>query len=408
MLTIEEALAAVRERTSPLPCSRTLLGDALGMVLGENVESDIDIPPFDKALMDGYAVRGEDIKGGSGRLLVVEEILAGKLPTRTIGVGEAAAIMTGAPMPGGADSVVVVEMTRREGGEVVIEDPSFAPGKHLMRRGREMRAGERVLQAGVLLNSVKLGLLAAVGRAKVTMVSRPRVAILATGDELVEPGQVPGPGQIRNSNATMLRALARNAGAEVELLPIARDEMGELRGALGRGLKADVLLVTGGVSAGNRDLVPEALHGLGVERVFHKIRMKPGKPLWFGVGKSRTGGAAGPLVFGLPGNPVSGVVGFMVFVRPALEGLSGREARWDRTIGARLGSSFRHVGDRPTYYPSRVESGGLDGKLAVVNPLAWGGSADLRTVAGADGFVVFEAGNREYQAGEIVRFLGLE
>jgi molybdopterin molybdotransferase len=285
---------------------------------------------------------------------------------------------------------------------VVIDDPGVAPGRNRMPRGREMRAGEVVLERGEVLNAARLGLLASVGRSRVAVVPRPRVSVVSTGDELVDPDQFPGPGQIRNSNATVLRALSAGFGADAGTLPIAPDEPVALRESLARGLAADVLLITGGVSAGNRDLVPEALAALGVARVFHKIRLKPGKPLWFGVGPGRDAGGPPPLVFGLPGNPVSGVVGFVLFVRPALDALAARPGPADRTVAARLATRFDHSGDRPTYHPARRVADGS------VEPLdGWAGSADLRTVARADGFAVFPAGDRSYQPGEIVRFLPL-
>jgi molybdopterin molybdotransferase len=317
--------------------------------------------------------------------------------------------MTGAPLPPGADAVVMIEQTRRSGDVVVIDDPAVTPGKFRLERGRELRAGDVVVHRGERLNAPMLGVLASVGRTEVEVVPPPRVVVVPTGDELVEPDRVPGPGQIRNSNAVMLQALALAAGAEAEALAIAPDDPGRLGAALGRGLAADVLLITGGVSAGNRDLVPETLERLGVGRVFHKIRLKPGKPLWFGIGPGR-GDRPGPLVFGLPGNPVSGIVGFLLFVRPALRVLAARGTRVtetaDHPLAPRLplARAFTHRGDRPTYHPARVLS--REGRTAL-EPLDWAGSADLKTVAQAHGFAIFAAGDRTYQQGEIVGFLPL-
>lgn len=403
MLTVDEALRSVRAHAAPLPPRPAPLAEALGLVLAEDVSADLDLPPFDKALMDGYAVRSADLADGNRRLLVGEEITAGRTPTRPLASGEAAAIMTGAPLPAGADAVVMVERTRRAGDHVVIEGPDVAPRQNWLPRGREMRSGEVVLTRGTPLTPPRLGLLASVGRTSVQVIPRPKVAVVSTGDELVEPGQVPGRGQIRNSNATMLRALAVSSGCDAEILPTAPDEPDALHAILGRGLTADVMLVSGGVSAGNRDLVPAALERLGVSNVFHKIRLKPGKPLWFGVGPARADGNPGTLVFGLPGNPVSGVVGFILFVRSTLGLLAGQGNRADRSFSARLAAPFTHQGDRPTYYPARV----VEGDTPAVCPLDWAGSADLRTVASADGFAVFPAGDRRYEAGEIVQFLPL-
>jgi molybdopterin molybdotransferase len=407
MLTIEQALQAVLERTTRLAPRARALADALGCVLAENVAADLDAPPFDKALVDGYAVRTSDLASGGHQLVVGEEIPAGQVPSRPLGPCEAALLMTGAPLPAGSDAVVMIERTRREGNAVLVDDKDLLPGRNRMTKGREMRAGEVVLHAGCLLTPTRLGLLASVGRARVRVIPPPRVIVLATGDELVEPDQVPGPGQIRNSNSALLRGFVASTGSDVEVLPIAPDEREPLERALKSGLDADILLITGGVSAGNRDLVPETLASLSVEPVFHKVRLKPGKPLWFGVGPRRGPDAPGTLVFGLPGNPVSGVVGFLLFVRPALDDLAGRPLAADRSIPARLAQTYAHSGDRPTYHPAQLDSDAGAGALPAVKPLNWAGSADLRTVVDAEGFAVFPAGEREYEPGEIVRVLPL-
>jgi molybdopterin molybdotransferase len=403
MLTVEDALRAVLERAAALPAQRLPLAEALGCTLAEEVAADLDLPPFDKALVDGYAVRSADLDGRECRLRVGEEIVAGRTPTRALATGEAAAIMTGAPLPPGADAVVMIEQTRRDGETVVLDGTEVRTGQNRLCRGREMRAGDVVLRRGDRLSPVRLGLLASVGRAEARVIPRPTVAVVPTGDELVEPGRVPGPGQIRNSNAVMIAALAVSSGAAAEALPIAPDEPEPLRQALQRGLAADVLAITGGVSAGNRDLVPATLERLGVVRVFHKVRLKPGKPLWFGIGPPR-GEEPGTLVFGLPGNPVSGVVGFLLFVRPALAALASRPVAAPRATRKRLARPFRHAGDRPTYHPSRRVAGDEEG---AIEPLEWAGSADLRTVAGADGFAIFPAGERSYEPGDVVDFLDL-
>ncbi|HEV3164291.1 MAG TPA: gephyrin-like molybdotransferase Glp [Isosphaeraceae bacterium] len=407
MLTIDEALKQVLDHARPLPPRRRPLGEAIGCFLAEDVTADRDLPPFDKALVDGYAVRAADLANGAPRSLRIgEEIMAGQTPTRPLAPGEAALIMTGAPLPSGADAVVMLEHTGRpEPDIVVLNDEPVSVGKNRLPRGREMRAGDLLLRQGDLLSPVRLGLLASIGRTEVQVVPCPNVAVLPTGDELVEPDLVPGPGQIRNSNATLLRSMAQACGVRAEALPIARDELEHLRAALERGLKADVLLVAGGVSAGQRDLVPATLEALGVTAVFHKVRLKPGKPLWFGIGPAR-GDCPGSLVFGLPGNPVSGVVGFLLFVRPALEILWGKDATPVVNRRARLASPFVHRGDRSTYHPSRwIE--GKTGSEPLIEPLDWAGSADLRAVAQADGFAVFPAGDHHYSAGDTIEFLDL-
>jgi molybdopterin molybdotransferase len=400
MLTVEEAGRAVVDRAETLPPAELPLDQTLGCTLATDIVADRDSPPFDKSVVDGFAVRLADLGDADRWLSVGAEITAGRTPTRPLRAGEAIPVMTGAPIPPGADAVVMIEKTTADGDRVRIDDPALIGGRNILPQGAELRAGTVVLERGERLTAARLGLLATVGRSRVAVIPEPSVAIIPTGDELVEPGQVPGPGQIRNSNAVMLRALAHANHARAEAFPIVADDPDRLRDALGRGLTFDVLLVTGGVSAGTRDLVPDTLEALGVERVFHKIKLKPGKPLWFGVGPRR-GDRPGTLVFGLPGNPVSGLVGFLLFTRPALDILRGRAARAAESTEVRLSRPFVHSGDRPTYHPAKCHDGRAE-------PLRWSGSADLKTVAEADGFVVFPAGERSYAEGEVVGFLRLD
>jgi molybdopterin molybdotransferase len=407
MITVEDALALVLESVGPLPPETVSLAEALGRSLAEDVVSDIDLPPFDKALMDGYAVRSADLidrERLGGRLRIGESIVAGQTPSRPLAPAEAAPITTGAPLPEGADAVVMIERTQLFGGEVLIEEPSVVAGQNRLIKGRELQAGQIVLRRGEPLNPPRLGVLASVGKAHVSVSSRPRLAIAATGDELIDPDRRPGPGQIRNSNSTVLRGLAEESGTIVESFPIVPDEEQKLAEALSRGLSFDVLLVTGGVSAGHRDLVPATLDRLGVARRFHKVQLKPGKPIWFGVGPQRAG-RPGTLVFGLPGNPVSGLVGFLLFVRPALAALAGRQPIEPTRLSLPLAAPFHHRGDRPTCYPARLtreDSGDGGSQITTVN---WAGSADLLGVAQADGFAMFPAGDRHFRVGEIVPFL---
>jgi molybdopterin molybdotransferase len=407
MLTVAEARSCVLEKARALPPRLVALVDALGCVLDEDAVADADSPPFDKALVDGFAVRSLDLEGPLRRLAVGERIMAGQTPSRALGPREAAVIMTGAPIPENCDAVIMHERTQMDGADVVVLEPHTRPGQNLMPRGREMRLGDAAVQRGSILNPVRLGTLAAIGLAWVKIVPRPTVAIVPTGDELVEPDQTPAPGQIRNSTATMLGALVTQAGALPQVLPIARDLPEPLRQILERGLGCDVMMVSGGVSAGQRDLVPAALEALGVECLFHKVRLKPGKPLWFGIGPDR-GEKPGTLVFGLPGNPVSGLVGFLAFVKPALAVLAGKRQQHPDWHRARLAQRFSHRGDRTTFYPARMADAGSDWEGApTIETLPWWGSADLRGVSLADGFAIFAPGDRDYGPGEIVDFLPL-
>jgi molybdopterin molybdotransferase len=387
MLDIDQALALLLDHTPSPRASTAELSACLFAVLAESVASDIDSPSA-----------GTPLK-------VVEEVTAGQVPQRAIHPGQATRIMTGAPLPSGADAVVMVEQTEAAGDAVVIQQARLRPGQNIMRRAASMSRGQAVLPAGTLLRPIEVGLLAEVGRHQVQVFERPRVAVLATGNELVESRLIPGPGQIRNSNGPMLTALAEAAGCTAVNLGIATDDLHDLRRAIAAGLEHDVLLISGGVSAGVLDLVPRVLGDLGVEQVFHKVNLKPGKPLWFG--RRAASGASATLVFGLPGNPVSSLVGFELFVRPAVQKLRGLLPRGLATARARLAVDHKQRGDRPTLWPARLEDHG-DDAVRSVTPLAWQGSGDLRTLSAANCLAFFPAGDRLFSAGEPVMVRLLE
>jgi molybdopterin molybdotransferase len=401
MLTVDDALEQVLAHTLSKSPARVSLRDALGLVLVENIHADLDSPPYHKSMVDGYAIRTVDLAGGSGELAVLEEIMAGMTPSQPVEAGTCTRIMTGAPIPAGADAVVMQELTEAAPGDsrhVCFRDERLRPGQNIVRQGVAMRRGDIVLRAGGLTTPAAIGLLAEVGRAEVSAIPAASVAVLATGNELVSPVERPVAGQIRNSNGPMLVAAARQAESTAVDLGVARDNRESLRLKLAEGLEHDVLVISGGVSTGILDLVPSTLAELGVREVFHKIRMKPGKPLWFGV-KEHSADRC-PLVFGLPGNPVSSFVCFELFVKPALAKLAGRDpASVHRVITARLTSEFTHRGDRPTYHPAIVE--GLIGKDGpTVAPLRWAGSADLHGLADSNALVIFPAGDFSFAVGE--------
>jgi molybdopterin molybdotransferase len=405
MLNVAEALSRVLDEVRPLPVMELPLETTLGRRLAADVHADADQPPFDKALMDGYAARAGDLAELPRRLTIGEVLAAGAVPSRSLAPGEAAVIMTGAPLPPDADAVVMVEKTRRDGDAVVILPQPTAPGMNRMSRGEIYREGDRLLSAGVDLTPVRLGLLAAAGAATVRVFDAPRVAIVATGDELVDFRETPGPGQIRNSNALMLATLATAKGADAWTSPILRDDPEALRDGLRDALTRDVVLVIGGVSAGQRDLAPETLRSLGVREVFHKIRIRPGKPLWFGVGPDRDDGRPPALVFGLPGNPLSGLVNFLNFVAPALDAMQGRPATGPAVVAARSAKRLTRRVDLDVFLPARiVEPRAAPGPI-VVEPLVSRGSADMAAVAHADGFLIVPAGEGAIEPAEIVDFL---
>jgi molybdopterin molybdotransferase len=391
MIPVAEAQQIVLIQSRPLPPRQQPLEPAtLGLVLAEDVASDLDMPPFDKTMMDGYAVRTADVASGKATLRVIEEVLAGHVPQREVGRGQATRLMTGAPIPFGADAVVMIEHTQLVGDDQVLFDgkpPRLE--QNLLRRGQEMRQGEVVLPTGTRLGPQEFGLLAMVGRTSVQVHPAPRVNIVVTGDEIVEPALKPGPGQIRNSNGPMLLAQVTRAGGLPHQVGIARDTADSLARHIEAALKADVLLLSGGVSAGKADLVPGVLHDMGVSAHFHKVRMKPGKPVFFG---SR--GAT--LVFGLPGNPVSSLACFELFVRPALRRLLGLGRPLAPNLPGVLEEDFHYKTDRPTFHPAKFEWRAGQYQVRII---PWFGSADLRALKGANCFALIAAGEHKLQTG---------
>jgi molybdopterin molybdotransferase len=314
-MSLEEASAAVAERCRPLEAHPYPLLEAVGLVAAESLRADLDMPPFDKSAVDGVAIRHADAAAGS-RLVVVEEVLAGSEPQRRIEAGQAARVMTGAPIPLGADAVVPVEQTAAREARWVELTSAIEPGRNILLRGEEIRAGDQILAGGCPLEPRHVALLAAQGHLRVMCHRRPRVAILATGNEVVPPNRLPTGAQIRNVNNLVLVSLVGSQNALGHDLGICPDEEVTLALAIRRALTSDMTLITGGVSAGVRDLVPRVLVEQGVAPVFHHVALKPGHPLWFGTYEGKP-------VFGLPGNPVSVFVCFELFVRPALRRLMG-------------------------------------------------------------------------------------
>ena len=286
MLSVTQAFDKLLATVSPLEAVSLPLSDVLGLTLAEDVSAPEDSPPFDKSLMDGFAVRAADVANGFVSLKVVEVVTAGRVPSKAVGPGEATQIMTGAPIPEGADLIVKIEETLPDIEHVHVTTKSVTPGTNILRRGTSVRAGDVVLKAGMKLNGSRIGALAELGRAEVKVHRRPTVAVLATGDELVPIDETPGPGQIRNSNEAMLIAQIQAAGAIPIPLGVARDNRDILRSMIQQGLHCDMLVLTGGVSAGMLDLVPNELNAAGVSEVFHKVELKPGKPVWFGLQKA--------------------------------------------------------------------------------------------------------------------------
>lgn len=397
MLSVDEALKIVLAHATPLPPVRVALGDALGCVLAEEVASDVDSPPHDKAMVDGYAVVAADLASGRATLRLLEVITAGEVPRLIVEPGTTTRIMTGAPIPAGADAVVMVERSSiAPDGRIALDEARTVAGQNIFRRGRSLVRGQVVLRPGARLRSIEVGALAEVGRGEVQVVRRSSVAVLATGNELVAPSAMPDRGQIRNSNGPMLVAAVREAGATPVDLGIARDDVDDLARLIEAGLAHDVLLLSGGVSAGVLDLVPAVLKSLAVDEVFHKVNLKPGKPLWFG---HKVAGTLPTLVFGLPGNPVGSLVCFELFVRPVIAKLSGRCDIAALRVSATLTKPVAQRGDRPTYFPAAYCE---TNAYRRVEPLPWQGSADLATLVQANSLLVLPPGDKTYAEGEPV------
>jgi molybdopterin molybdotransferase len=396
MLEVADALAEVLKHARPLKAEVAVLAPAaLGQVLAADITTDTDSPPFPKSLRDGFAVRATDCASPHAELKVIEEVPAGKVPTKPVGPGAASRIFTGAPMPDGADAVVMQEHTQLlDGGRVRITDATVKPRQYVYAQGTEMKAGAVVLKAGTPLNPVAFGVLASVGKATVPAYPFPRVGVIATGDELIEASAAPEPGQIRNTNGPMLTAQTVRGGGLSRYFGIARDDRSVTRSLIAEGLEAsDVLLIAGGVSVGDYDLVPGVLNELGVTIHFRQVRMKPGKPLLFGTDPK------GTLVFGLPGNPGSSFVSFELFVRPALRILGGHAEAGPRTIRLPVTESIAEANDRPTYRPAKLELGETGWS---VRPLLWSGAPDLVGMQPADALLALPAGDTRADRGTIM------
>lgn len=401
---VEEKARALR----PVKQKAVPLLDGCGRVLAEDVAADRDFPPFARATRDGYAVRSADLAALPARLEVVAEVRAGAgLPAGTAPVSarQAVEIMTGAPVPAGADAVVMVEYTSRS-GETVEITRAASSGENVVAAGSEARAGDVLLTSGTRLGPAQIAVAAAVGRTELRVHARPRVAVLATGDELVDVSARPGASQIRNSNSYSLAAQVRAAGGEPLLLPVAPDEKTALRRLLEQGLSADLLLISGGVSVGKYDLVEQVLAGFHAQFFFTGALIQPGRPVVFGQAKSTdAAGAAAPRgrettpFFGLPGNPISTLVTFELFVRPVVDALGGAAPSPLIFLKARLRAEVKTKTGLTRFLPARLSG---EHEATEVELVPWQGSGDLAAASRADCYLVVPPDRDQIPAGEMV------
>jgi molybdopterin molybdotransferase len=393
-----EVVTAISRKRDSAPREHVALSESLGRILAAPINADRDYPPFNRSTRDGYAVRASDLRESGAMLTLVGEIAAGKEFSRAIQPGECVQIMTGAAPPQGADAVEMIEFTRAEqsGNTTRIHFTRTAkPGQNIVPRGSEALAGQTLLRAGARLGYVELSLAAQVGCVRPEVWARPRIGILSTGDEVVNAAETPGPLQIRNGNSFSLAAQVESAGAEPVLLGNAPDEAGELKRRIAEGLKLDALVLSGGVSAGKYDLVEGVLAELQAEIYFDGVNIRPGRPAVFAK-------CSGKPVFGLPGNPVSTMVTFELFVLPALDILSGTQPRPLPLLRAKLGAQLREKPKLAHFLPARIEW--TTGEAVVTN-VAWQGSGDVVALADTNCFLVVHESKLDWEIGEWIDVL---
>ena len=382
---IERVLAG---RLFPPPES-VALECAAGRVLAEGIRADRDFPALARSVRDGFALRAQDVPG---TLRVIGEVRAGDRFAGVLAAGQAVEIMTGAPVPRGADAIVMVEHVTRGADGAVSTDSSAAVGQFINPQACEARAGETLLSPGKRLNFAAIALLAAVGQSAVAVCPKPRVALLSTGDEIVPIAEMPREHQIRNSNVYSLAAQVTRAGGVPVILPVARDQYEDTLALVERGLDADLLLISGGVSAGKYDVVERVLASLGAEFFFDRVLIQPGQPLVFGL-------VRGKFFFGLPGNPASTMVTFELFARAALELLGGQSHSDLPFLLAHLACDFRHKTGLTRFLPATLTWSGAEPRLT---PVTWSGSGDIPSLTRANAFMVVDAHRAEWKAGDLI------
>ncbi|MHC5054905.1 MAG: molybdopterin molybdotransferase MoeA [Planctomycetota bacterium] len=397
MVPLEEALARALDAARVRGAKRLPLADAAGLVLAEDARSATDLPPFNRSAMDGYAVRAGDVAEAGAELEVAGTVAAGVAPAFTVDEGRCARIFTGAIVPEGADTVVMQEETEAAGNSRVRFLEPAKPGKNIAWRGEDVRAGDVVVGSGRLLRAAEISLAAAAGVAEVSAIPRPSVAVLSTGNELVPAGPSVSPGEIRDANGPALTARLASADFAPTFLGIARDDPRETRDKIEEGLGYDCLVLSGGVSVGDLDFVPQALRELGVEMLFEKVAMKPGRPI-------KLGRRGDTLVWGLPGNPVSVLVATELLVLPSLRRMSGVEDCVPRARRGTLTRDYRKKSGRRTFAPARLVEADDEGAPPRVEPVEYHGSGDIAGYSRADAIFTLPAEPDGAEAGAIVEY----
>ena len=404
MISISKAISIIKRETGSLETETIRLSDSVGRVLAEDIVADTDLPPFDRSQMDGFAVKAKDTRNAPVELRLVGESAAGRGWHDRLGSGNAIQIMTGAPVPAGADAIQKIELAAQRDGIVTVREATDI-GRYIVKKGAEIKSGERLFRAGEVVSEKMIASLAAFGYANVRVSAQPTVSILGTGSEIVAIGKQPGRDQIRNSNSEMLKALCVRTGAKANTVPQTGDDLEKLKRVISKAVGRDpkrsairnprsaILVITGGVSVGKYDLTKLALRELGAEIFFEKVCLRPGKPTVFGRLNDT-------LIFGLPGNPVSAAVTFYLFVRTAILKLQNA-ARTDLPSGfARLTSSAKAAKERDTYLPATL---GTDRNATLfATPLRWHGSSDFVGFAKADA-LIFASKGTIISAGEVAR-----
>ncbi|MBT4286157.1 MAG: molybdopterin molybdotransferase MoeA [Deltaproteobacteria bacterium] len=396
MISYEEALNFVLDSADQLDPINVPIEEALLYVLAKDVTSDRPLPPFNRVAMDGFAVNSSDFTAPEVRLKLVACIAAGDDYQKPLQSGEAIQIMTGAPCVEGADAVVMVEKSKKDGDFVVLTEESMAPGLNIAKKGEDAPLGKILIPAGTRLNTTGIAICASVGLTSIPVYRKPVVNVISTGSEIIPPNQEPLPHQIRDCNSFSTRSLSKNLGIEANFLGIGEDNKETQSQLIKSGLKGDILILSGGVSMGEYDLIPSLLAECGVKNIFHNIKVKPGKPVWFGKSES------GTYVFGMPGNPVSVQAGFKLLIEPLILKLMGLKSPKPFFINFELGHDIHIKNPRENYIPAQLKT--KDGKT-VLQQVFIKGSGDFSNVISSHGLMRFPAGTGVVKAGSYIQFI---